>query len=147
MATSTKEILKTMLMKNVDGKFDVDIYVWEKDELTEDFVRENKDLINFDELFEKRYTVYPNPTFSKDFLNELRNEKNFGEWMSKESGIKRYVRTGEVTDLKPELIDEFKQDILNYARTLDEEDFNDYEDFYDRCYDDELKEWLKEHKD
>ena len=147
MATSTKEILKTMLKNNVDGKYNVDIYVFEADELTEDFVRENKDYIDFDELFERRYCNHSNSYFSKDFLSEFVNEKNFGEWMSKESGIKRYVRTGEVTVLRSDLIEAFKGEILNYARTLDEDDFNDYEDFYDRCYDDELKEWLKKEQD
>ena len=143
----TKKQLKNKLMKNVNGKYDIDIYVWEKDQLTEDFVREYKDFINFDELFERRYESYPNPNFSKDFLSELKDEKNFGEWMSKESGIKRYVRTGEWTDLRSNLIEAFKDEILNYASTLDAEDFNDYEDFYNRCYDDEMKEWLKKYED
>lgn len=144
----TMKQLKNKLVKNVNHKYDADIYVWELENLTEDFVREMKDYIDFDELFERRSTVHPSPKFSKDFLNELKDKKNFGEWMTKESGLARYIESDpDCSLLKPAILDAFKDEILNYARTLDEDDFNDYEDFYDRCYDDEMKEWLKKEQD
>lgn len=137
----TKKQLRNKLMKNVDGKYDVEIYTWELDNLTEDVIREMKDYINFDELFEKRFLVYPHPELSKDFLNELKNEENFGEWMSKESGLSRYIRTSDITALNTNILDAFKNEILNYAKSLGEESYNDYIDFYNR-YDDEMKEWI-----
>lgn len=141
----TKKQLKNKLMKNVDGKYNAEIYTWELDNLTEDVIREMKEFIDFDELFERRYNIHPRPELSKDFLNELKNEKNFGEWMSKESGIARYIRSGDFTDLNPDVIESFKDEILKYASTLDVDDFNDYEDFYNRCYDDELKSMTKKY--
>lgn len=129
-------------MKNVDGKYNAEIYSWELDQLTEDFVREMKKYIDFDELFERRFTTHSSPKFSNDFLSELKDEKNFGEWMTKESGLARYIRTSDVSWLKTDVLDDFKDEILNYAKTLDADDFNDYEDFYNRRYDDEMKEWL-----
>ena len=137
----TKKQLKNKLMKNVNGKYDVEIYTWELDNLTEDVIREMKDFINFDELFERRYVINPVPELSKDFLNELKNEKNFGEWMTKESGLARYVRTADCSDLNTDLLDAFKNEILNYAKSLGEESYNDYIDFYNR-YDNEMKEWI-----
>lgn len=141
----TKKQLKNKLVKNVNHKYDADIYVWELENLTEDFVREMKEYIDFDELFERRSTVHPSPKFSKDFLSELKNEKNFGEWMTKESGIARYIRTSDVGSLKIDVLDNFKDAILKYASTLDVDDFNDYEDFYNNKYDDEMREWLNEY--
>lgn len=141
----TKKQLKNKLMKNVNGKYNTEIYVWELEHLTEDVIREMKEFIDFDELFERRSTVHPSPKFSKDFLSELKNEKNFGEWMTKESGLARYIRTSDVSSLKTDVLDNFKDDILKYASTLDADDFNDYEDFYNNRYDDEMRDWLNEH--
>ena len=146
MNKNTEKKVRRMIINNIDGKYDIDIYNDSKEYLTEDFIREMKEYINFDELFERRYISYPNPILSKDFLNELKEEKNFGEWMSKESGIRRYVRTGDCSDLKTDLIDNFKNEILNYAKTLDEDGVNDYYDFFNN-YDDEMKEWINEYED
>ena len=56
-------------MKNVNGKYNAEIYTWELENLTEDIVREMKEFIDFDELFERRYVINPVPELSKDFLS------------------------------------------------------------------------------
>lgn len=145
MNKNTEKKVKRLLVQNVNGKYNTEIYVWELEHLTEDVIREMKEFIDFDELFERRYNINPVPKLSKDFLNELKNEKNFGEWMTKESGLARYIRTSDVSSLKTEVLDAFKDDILKYASTLDADDFNDYEDFYNNRYDDEMRDWLNEH--
>lgn len=147
MNKNTEKKVKRLLVQNKNGKNDVELYVWHLDYFTEGLVREMKEYINFDELFERRYTINPHPELSKDFLNELKNEKNFGEWMSKESGLARYVRTSDCSDLNTDLLDAFKDEILNYAKSLGEEGYNDYVDFYEDRYDDEMKEWINSFKD
>ena len=147
MNKNTEKKVKRMLVQNVNGKNDVELYGWHLEYFTEGLVREMKDYIDFDELFERRYDINPVPKLSKDFLNELKNEKNFGQWMTKESGLARYIRTSDVSSLKTNILDAFKDDILNYAKSLGEECYNDYVDFYEDRYDDEMKEWINSFND
>lgn len=145
----TNKQLKNKLMKNVDGKYDTDIYWLEVDQLTEDFVREMKEYIDFNELFESRDYHHARPDFSLDFYRELKDNENFGQWMAKESGLATYIKSDpDCSRLKPVILDAFKEDIMKYAKSLDDDSYvkwsNDYVYFFDVQYDDEMKEWLKQ---
>lgn len=147
----TKEQLKNKLMKNADGDFDTEIYWHNAKQLTEDFVREMKEYINFDELFESRHSLTYRPDFSMDFYRELKDNENFGQWMAKESGLATYIKSDpDCSLLKPAILDAFKEDIMKYAKSLDDNYVkwsNDYAYFFDVQYDDEMKAWLKREDD
>ena len=127
MNKNTEKKVKRLLVQNKNGKNDVELYVWHLEYFTEALVREMRDYINFDELFDRRRTTGHTNYYSKDFYHELKNEKNFGKYMATESGIMRAVRGGDLCQLDSRVALEFKNEILNYAKSVgEEEDYNYY---------------------
>ena len=132
MNKNTEKKVKRLLVQNKNGKNDVELYVWHLEYFTETLVREMRDYINFDELFDRRRSTGHCNFFSKDFYNEIKNEKNFGKYMATEAGLDRMVRSGDIVRLDSRLALEFKNEILDYAKSVgEEEDYQYYMNLFE----------------
>ena len=130
MNKNTEKKVKRMLVKNFGKnnlRDDVELYVFHLDYFTETLVREMKDFINLDEMFERRFTVSHRNFYTKAFYHELENEKNFGKWIAQDSDLARLEAGGGAARLDTRLVLEFKDAIMNYAKSIGkEEDYQYY---------------------